>query len=255
MSDLMLDCFGRPVFPFDLKPGDIKIEEVAESLSKICRFYCCYKGPSHSVAEHSLNVEAFLERESNKPLVQLVGLLHDAHEMLLGYIPSPWYPHLIMRLEARGFSPLSPFSPLPAPPSEHGQVPLRKYSEVLQYRVTRLLLPPCAAATYTELHPQIMQIVDDADHQILLWEKIHILHSDLPWPNSDAPHSIPDGWLPHPAVGQHYLLIIQAFKDTYARLFSAVESSYGSPSAEAGPRSSETRPEPSPDHANGFCGS
>jgi len=231
MSDLMLDCFGRAVYPFALKPDDIRIEEVAESLAKICRFNGHYNGPPYSVAEHSLNVEALLERESNNPLVQLVGLLHDAHEMLLGDISSPWYPYL----QIRAWEP---------------NVSLKRFANLLQNDMLTALIPSCALPIFRDMHPEIMQIVDDADHQILLWEKENICHSDLPWPGQDGAHSIPVGLLPVLPIASHYLFIVLFFKETYFRLFSAVEAAYGPVGAHGDAPAS-----PDPDHANGFSGS
>jgi len=74
---------GSRVDPFDLKPEDIRIEDIAASLSKLCRFLGHGK---HfiSVAEHSFMVSHLVHSKH-----ALAGLLHDGSEAYLQDIPSP----------------------------------------------------------------------------------------------------------------------------------------------------------------------
>lgn len=64
-------------------PSQIDIADIADGLSKICRFNGQIK-QFYSVAEHSLNVMSMLPTQ-----YQLVGLLHDAAEAYLCDIPTP----------------------------------------------------------------------------------------------------------------------------------------------------------------------
>jgi hypothetical protein len=74
---------GKHVHPFRPSPDEIDIEDVAHSLSQICRFVghadCLY-----SVAQHSVLVSELVPLEDG-----LWGLLHDASEAYLGDLPAP----------------------------------------------------------------------------------------------------------------------------------------------------------------------
>lgn len=66
----------------DPSPEQIRIEDIAFSLSNQCRF--CGHIKFVSVAEHSISVASRLNYSD-----QLAGLLHDASEAYLSDIPSP----------------------------------------------------------------------------------------------------------------------------------------------------------------------
>lgn len=69
-------------------PNDVHIMDIATHLSRICRF----NGATfefYSVAEHSVLVSDLLEYDRFSPIVQLSGLLHDAHETYLGDLATP----------------------------------------------------------------------------------------------------------------------------------------------------------------------
>ncbi len=87
-DDWMQTFSGKQFFP--LKPTDICINDIAHSLSLICRFngHCRV---FYSVAEHSVRVSDILSKE-----LALWGLLHDAAEAYIGDIVGPikkfmWY--------------------------------------------------------------------------------------------------------------------------------------------------------------------
>jgi len=86
---------GKAFEPLNPKPEDITIEVIAAALSKICRFSGHTKR-FYSVAEHSCHVMRLL-----RPKLQLVGLLHDAHEAYTGFgdVVSPMKTHAIHDLE------------------------------------------------------------------------------------------------------------------------------------------------------------
>ncbi len=75
---------GRYIDPFKLVPSDISINDIANHLSKICRFNGACKF-HYSVAQHSVYV-SYLCKTSNE---RLAGLLHDASEAYICDIPSP----------------------------------------------------------------------------------------------------------------------------------------------------------------------
>jgi hypothetical protein len=69
-------------------PGTISIRDIACSLSRINRFSGATLLPVN-VADHSLNVARLLAMRKAPPEVQMLGLLHDAHEAYLGDITTP----------------------------------------------------------------------------------------------------------------------------------------------------------------------
>ena len=71
---------------FDPAPESVRLGDIAAGLAHTCRFggHC---SRFYSVAEHSLHVSQ--ELSSDRPRLQLVGLLHDAAEAYIGDIPRP----------------------------------------------------------------------------------------------------------------------------------------------------------------------
>jgi hypothetical protein len=74
---------GKKFYPFDPRPEEICIEDIAHSLSMQCRFagHC---REHYSVAEHSVRGSAYLRGE-----LALHFLLHDAAEAYLVDLPRP----------------------------------------------------------------------------------------------------------------------------------------------------------------------
>jgi uncharacterized protein len=83
---------GRAVYPMDLRPDEIHIEDIAHSLAMQCRYngHCLR---FYSVAEHSVLIARWL-RERHGDDVALEGLLHDATEAYLADVPRPVKPFL-----------------------------------------------------------------------------------------------------------------------------------------------------------------
>lgn len=75
---------GRLVDPFTLSAGDIDIKDIANSLSKQCRF-TGHTRRFYSVAQHSVLVS-----EQVAPAHRRAALLHDAAEAYVSDIAAPW---------------------------------------------------------------------------------------------------------------------------------------------------------------------
>lgn len=74
---------GLRFYPFDPRPDDVRLVDVARSLSRICR----YGGHSlrfYSVAQHSIWVSQHVPAD-----LALCGLMHDAHEAYTGDVINP----------------------------------------------------------------------------------------------------------------------------------------------------------------------
>lgn len=80
---------GIHFYPLDPKPEEVSIDDIAHSLSLICRFNGHSK-EFYSVAQHSLNVAKVLKKWRLSELTQLYGLLHDAAEVYIGDITRPF---------------------------------------------------------------------------------------------------------------------------------------------------------------------
>jgi|GEM_PF-1718398 hypothetical protein len=76
---------GRQIELLNPQPEQIDIEDIASTLSKICRFGARIK-PFYTVAQHSILVAAMCEENKNN---QFGGLLHDATETYLGDVAKP----------------------------------------------------------------------------------------------------------------------------------------------------------------------
>jgi 5'-deoxynucleotidase YfbR-like HD superfamily hydrolase len=84
----VLTYTGRRVSLAAPDPASIDIRDIACSLSRLNRFCGATRLPVN-VADHSLNVARFLAMKKASPSVQMLGLLHDAHEAYLGDIVHP----------------------------------------------------------------------------------------------------------------------------------------------------------------------
>lgn len=82
-GEWFLSLKGAQIYPRSLRPEDVDIEEIAHSLSMLCRFngHC---REFYSVAQHSVLVSRMLPPEH-----RLCGLLHDATEAYCGDMVRP----------------------------------------------------------------------------------------------------------------------------------------------------------------------
>lgn len=82
-SDWMQTSTGRAFYPFEAKPEDIDLLDIAHALSMLCR-YGGHCSQFYSVAEHCV-----LMSEKVSPEAALWALLHDATEAYLGDLIRP----------------------------------------------------------------------------------------------------------------------------------------------------------------------
>lgn len=75
---------GKQFHPFDPKPDEICVADIAHALAMCCRFNGHVKR-FYSVAEHCVRVSKMVPRED-----ALWGLLHDAAEAYISDIPKPF---------------------------------------------------------------------------------------------------------------------------------------------------------------------
>lgn len=74
---------GKEFYPYDMRPEDFCIEDIAHALSMLCR-YGGHCRKFYSVAEHSVLVSKLVPQEH-----AYVGLMHDATEAYLVDMPRP----------------------------------------------------------------------------------------------------------------------------------------------------------------------
>ena len=77
---------GKLVDPFNLFESDVLIEDIAHSLSQLCRF-TGHTRRFYSVGEHCLLVAGLLKEYT--PRIILAGLVHDAGEAYFGDMAGP----------------------------------------------------------------------------------------------------------------------------------------------------------------------
>lgn len=84
---------GRRLDLLDPSPLDVEITDIAHGLARVARWNGQTHGENaYSVAQHSLLVEAIFNRilPNATPQQQLIALLHDGSEFVLGDIISPF---------------------------------------------------------------------------------------------------------------------------------------------------------------------
>lgn len=79
---------GKKIDLLHPKAESVDFYDIAHQLAHVNRFSGATDRP-YSVAEHCCRVSLSLKAEGHTPLVQFVGLLHDAHEAYMGDIITP----------------------------------------------------------------------------------------------------------------------------------------------------------------------
>jgi hypothetical protein len=90
---------GGRFWPFDPRPEDVFIGEIAHALSNKCR-YSGHCDQFYSVAQHCVIMSQAVEMSYGNSYLALWALLHDAAEAYLSDIPRPLKPHY--RIEVAG---------------------------------------------------------------------------------------------------------------------------------------------------------
>lgn len=70
---------GREVYPLNLQPEQVTIEDVSHALAMVCRFNG-HVLSFYSVAAHSIAVAESMANSGHDPIEVFAGLIHDAHE-------------------------------------------------------------------------------------------------------------------------------------------------------------------------------
>ena len=91
-GDWMVTASGVHAYPADPQRTDIRIQDIAHALARICRFGGHVRVPHYSVAQHSVLVSRLVP-----PPMALVGLLHDAAETYTGDVVKPFKRSLYVR--------------------------------------------------------------------------------------------------------------------------------------------------------------
>jgi hypothetical protein len=84
----ILTWTGRSVDPWNMKPEDIVLDDIAHALALQCR-YAGHVPTHYSVAEHSFRGAQRLRDDGASLSVQKAFLLHDAAEAYLTDLPRP----------------------------------------------------------------------------------------------------------------------------------------------------------------------
>lgn len=79
---------GKKFYPLDPRIDEVDLEDIAHSLSLLCRYNGHVKR-FYSVAEHCIHAADWLEMKGYGTEVALQGLLHDASEAYVSDVPKP----------------------------------------------------------------------------------------------------------------------------------------------------------------------
>ena len=74
--------------PLNPDPDSITLQDVAHSLSQICR-YIGHSKFFYSVAQHCVLMARALRNEGHEAMIIRTALMHDAHEAYVGDVPGP----------------------------------------------------------------------------------------------------------------------------------------------------------------------
>jgi hypothetical protein len=91
MGDWIETYTGKEFYPYDPRPEEVDIRDIAHALAHICRFNGHTKY-HYSVAQHSVYCAELAKRRGYSTAIQLYALLHDAAEAYICDIPRPLKP-------------------------------------------------------------------------------------------------------------------------------------------------------------------
>ena len=84
----MITSSGRLFWPFDPRPEQVSIEDIAHALAHVCRFGG-HARAFYSVAQHSVIVASGVHVDEHGPAAALAALCHDAAEAYCGDMIRP----------------------------------------------------------------------------------------------------------------------------------------------------------------------
>lgn len=91
---------GGGKFFYGDEEADVTIEDIAHHLSHVNRFSGATRFP-YSVAQHSCLVEELVSIYDDRVESRIAGLIHDAHEYVMGDLPTP-FQHWVNHAYGRG---------------------------------------------------------------------------------------------------------------------------------------------------------
>jgi hypothetical protein len=154
-------------------PSGLSLREIAFTLARICRFggHLPEDGPIalYSVADHSVLVSRLLGQWGFDRETQMLGLLHDAHEALIGDITTPvkhWLGNACAERDAQ--IELATLTMLGAPVRDEPRLRAVKLADQVALMVEAKLLGLSLPAFGPELNERL-DLAPDAD-QLLAWD-------------------------------------------------------------------------------------
>lgn len=149
-----MDFFGREFYPFDPKPTDIRIEEIAMMLARTHRYT---NQSSLTVAQHSILVKDLVAGEDAHPATLMWALLHDAHEAYIGDFSRALCREADMRFVV------------------HGETwPIEKLKSHIDMAIFEAVFPPAQ-------HIVPVERITHYDRVATCWEARDVLKTPLNW--------------------------------------------------------------------------
>jgi hypothetical protein len=149
---------GRAVALSQPRMVDIDpLVDMPEALARICRFNGAVPGGLYSVAQHCVHVSDAILDERGDAMLAAYGLLHDAHEYLLGDITTPQ---------------LAAFEEIEREAFPEWPLRIREVVAVAKHRADHAIWRACGLP---KIDDEAARIVHDYDVRMLAMERRHLL--------------------------------------------------------------------------------